>query len=161
MLLGEQELRTLKPEVHLFDYSLKNLKEVVFKVEPKINFTVNNPQYEEDIRKLMIRNVQISISLPFTTTIQATISTHTEETLWTKQYPYPIADNDFVNKEISELLTNGVKAHIIHLYGKFFQDSVEYVGHIIKNNRIILDPKTIEYLKIKYFPDPKTLKELR
>ena len=79
MILGEQGFRTLKAEVNLFDYSLKYQKEVTHNVEQKINFTINNPQYEEDIRKLMLKNVQISETLPFTTTIQATIRTQTEE----------------------------------------------------------------------------------
>ncbi len=56
----------------------------------------------------MKANENISHTLPFTTTIQATIRTQTEDPIWTEQYPYRVADHDFVNKEIERLLENGI-----------------------------------------------------
>ncbi|XP_036342801.1 uncharacterized protein LOC118752058 [Rhagoletis pomonella] len=41
----------------------------------------------------------------------------------------------------------------------FFKDSTEYLGHIIKHNRITVDPQKTE--TIKYYPVPMNLKELR
>lgn len=50
------------------------------------------------ISELMRKNKQISETLPFTTTIEATIRTVNEEPIWTKQYPYPYSDKEFVDK---------------------------------------------------------------
>ncbi len=108
MILGEQGLRLIKGEINLFDYSLKYQKKVAGKKEPFINYTVDNAKYEEEIKEVMKANENISDTLPFTTTIQATIRTQTEDPIWTKQYPYPVADHDFVNKEIDRLLENGI-----------------------------------------------------
>lgn len=41
----------------------------------------------------------------------------------------------------------------------FFKTSTEYLGHIIKNGRITVDPKKAE--AIHNYPIPQTLKELR
>lgn len=92
----------------LFHYSLKYRKEVIHSVEQKVNFTINNPQYKEDIRQLLIKNVQISETRPFTAIIQTTLRTRTEDTIWTKQYPLSIADNDYVNEKIRKLLKNSI-----------------------------------------------------
>ena len=54
-----------------------------------INYIICNDAYREKIDKLMKDNNGIR-SLPFTTTIEATIRTKTDEPIWTKQYPYPI-----------------------------------------------------------------------
>ncbi|GBO99955.1 Retrovirus-related Pol polyprotein from transposon gypsy [Eumeta japonica] len=72
-----------------------------------INYTIGNDMYRERIDKLMKENNGIG-PLPFTTTVEATIRTKTDEPIWTKQYPYPIADNDFVNREIDRLIKDGI-----------------------------------------------------
>lgn len=46
--------------------------------------------------------------MPFTTTIEATIRTITEEPIYTKQYPYPYSDKEFVDKEVQKLLEGGI-----------------------------------------------------
>ncbi|GBP11681.1 Retrovirus-related Pol polyprotein from transposon opus [Eumeta japonica] len=66
-----------------------------------INYTIGNDMYRERIDKLMKENNG-------TTTVEATIRTKTDEPIWTKQYPYPIADNDFVNREIDRLIKDGI-----------------------------------------------------
>lgn len=53
-------------------------------------------------------NEETNPILPFTTTIEATIRTKTEEPVWTKQYPYPFSDNNFINKEINKMLENNI-----------------------------------------------------
>lgn len=57
----------------------------------------------------MQKNESISENLPFTTTIEATIRTKTDEPIWTKQYPYPYSDKEFVDNEVQRLL----KANVI------------------------------------------------
>jgi hypothetical protein len=74
----------------------------------KINYTNDCPNYENEIANLMQKNENISETLPYATTIEATIRTKTEEPIWTKQYPYPYADKEFVDKEIQKLLKNGI-----------------------------------------------------
>lgn len=56
----------------------------------------------------MNRNNFVNEKLPYTTTIEGTIRTKSEEPKWTKQYPYPYSDNEFINKEIQDLLHNEV-----------------------------------------------------
>lgn len=55
-----------------------------------------------------MQNESISEKLPFTTMIEATIRTKTDEPIWTKQYPYPYADEEFVDSEIKKLLENDI-----------------------------------------------------
>lgn len=109
MILGVNGLRTIKGEINLFDFSLKYLKHQENpKNQNQINYTISENKYKTEIDKLMLRNERISDTLPFTTTIQATIRTTNEDPIYTKQYPYPMSDNDFVNSEIKKLLENGI-----------------------------------------------------
>lgn len=105
MILGEQGLRVLKAEVNLFDYSLKYKKRIE---EQKINYTLDNESYNKEISQIMQRNDYISESLPFTTTTEASIRTQSDDPIWTKQYPYPMADHEFVKSEINKLLKEGI-----------------------------------------------------
>lgn len=50
--------------------------------EPKIKYIVNN-------KKCRAENESA-------TTLQATIRTKSKDPLWTKQYPYPMSDNNFI-----------------------------------------------------------------
>lgn len=74
----------------------------------KINFTVNNEDYRERIEEIMNKNLYTNEKLPYTTTIEGTIRTKSDEPIWTKQYPYPYSDNEFINKEIQDLLRNEI-----------------------------------------------------
>ncbi|KAH8284395.1 hypothetical protein KR054_006149, partial [Drosophila jambulina] len=47
-------------------------------------------------------------ALPYNTLVVATIRTVTEEPIYTKLYPYPMGAADFVNREIEDLLKNGI-----------------------------------------------------
>lgn len=47
-------------------------------------------------------------SLPYNTSIKATIRTTTEDPIYTKSYPYPISATEFINKEIRSLLEDGI-----------------------------------------------------
>lgn len=105
MILGEQGLRQIKASINFFEYTIYYKKPIKLQ---QINYTNDNLKYEEEINDLMGKNENISEALPFTTTIEATIRTKTEEPIFTKSYPYPYADKDFVDKEIQKLLQTGV-----------------------------------------------------
>ncbi|KAH8240383.1 hypothetical protein KR032_010027, partial [Drosophila birchii] len=47
-------------------------------------------------------------ALPYNTSVVATIRTENEEPIYAKLYPYPMGAADFVNKEIQNLLNNGI-----------------------------------------------------
>lgn len=46
--------------------------------------------------------------LPYNTSVVATIRTQDNEPVYSKLYPYPMGVSDFVNKEIKDLLKNGI-----------------------------------------------------
>lgn len=56
----------------------------------------------------MEKNERVFSTLPFTTTIEASIRTVNNDPVWVKQYPYPMSDHDFVMSEIERLLENGI-----------------------------------------------------
>ncbi|XP_055910407.1 uncharacterized protein LOC129944768 [Eupeodes corollae] len=104
LILGESGLRQIKAKINLFEYKL----EYEQKLEQAVNYTNDSEFYKENIDKLMQRNEDLNETLPFTTTIEATIRTTDNEPIWTKQYPYPYSDNEFVNKEVEKLLKDGI-----------------------------------------------------
>lgn len=105
MILGEQGLRQIKAQINLFEYKIYYRKQVL---SHRINFTNDCSKYEKELNILMKRNEEITETLPFTTTIQATIRTKDEEPVYTKQYPYPYSEKEFVDNEIRKLLENGI-----------------------------------------------------
>ncbi len=110
MLLGEQGLRKIKAEINLFEYKLSYKYRAKKESESlqKINYTVNSENYRAEIEEIMQKNEITNEVLPYTTAIQATIRTNSEDPIWTKQYPYPMSDSDFINKEINKLLENEI-----------------------------------------------------
>lgn len=64
MILGEQGLRQMKAEVRLFDYSLKYQKKKILAVEPRINYTINNEKFKDQVEELMNRNNNTNGKLP-------------------------------------------------------------------------------------------------
>lgn len=50
----------------------------------------------------------INEALPFNTNVVATIRTTSDDPVYSKLYPYPAGVSDFVNKEIDEMLRNGI-----------------------------------------------------
>lgn len=110
MILGEQGLRQVKASINLFEYKIYYKKQIF---SNKINYTNNCPDYEDLIKNIMVRNENISEKLPFTTTIKANIRTSNNEPVWSKQYPYPYSDKEFVDKEVKKLLRDDIieKSH--------------------------------------------------
>lgn len=110
MILGEKGLRKMKAQINFFEYKLYYSipsKNQVTKTQ-NLNFTIDDTKYENEIKELMKRNETVYETLPFTTQIEATIRTTNHDPIWVKQYPYPMSDHDFVNKEIEKLLKNGI-----------------------------------------------------
>lgn len=105
MILGEQGLRQIKAQINLFEYKIYYKKQTP---SNQINYTNDCPKHELEIANLMRKNEHICETLPFTTMIEATIRTKDEEAIYTKQYPYPYSDKEFVDKEILKLLETGV-----------------------------------------------------
>lgn len=104
LILGEQGLAQMKAIINFSEYKI--YYEKINK--HRINYTNNNPHFENEIKQLMRKNECISEKLPFTTTIEATFRTKTNEAIYTKQYPYPYADKAFVDNEIQNLLENEI-----------------------------------------------------
>lgn len=116
LILGENGLRKLKAQINFFEYklyySVPKEKNSVPKGEKmdtqRLNFTIDNPEFTNEINELMTKNDNVYETLPFTTAIEATIRTENDNPVWVKQYPYPMADHDFVTNEINRLLQNGI-----------------------------------------------------
>ncbi|MBF6176827.1 hypothetical protein, partial [Nocardia blacklockiae] len=68
-----------------------------------LNYIVENEKHQAQVDALMKTNKTIDKSLPYTTRIIATIRTKDDKLIWSKQYPYRIADHEFVNQQIDEL----------------------------------------------------------
>lgn len=105
MILGEQGLRQIKAKLDLFEYKIYYKKQIY---SQQINYTNDCPKYENEIQNIMYENGNICETLPFTTTIEATIRTKSDEPIWSKQYPYPYTDKEFVDKEIEKFLNDGI-----------------------------------------------------
>lgn len=110
MILGERSLRRMKAQIIFFEYKIYySVPQITRGVESqRLNFTNDDPNYANKIGELMKRNEDVYQTLPFTTTIVAEIKTKTNEPIWVKQYPYPMADQNFVGEEIERLLQNGI-----------------------------------------------------
>ncbi|GBP02397.1 Retrovirus-related Pol polyprotein from transposon gypsy [Eumeta japonica] len=77
--------------------------------DDKCSSTNNNRDrtFEKRIDELMKINNKIG-PLPFTSTIEASIRTTTNDPIWAKQYPGNMNDMEFVNNEIEKLLKDGI-----------------------------------------------------
>lgn len=105
MILGEQGLRQMRATVNFFEYKLYYKKPCT---PHRINYTIYNLNFENEITNLMKENESISENIPMTTTIECTIRTKNDDPIYVKPYPYPYADREFVDNEIKNLLKNDV-----------------------------------------------------
>lgn len=109
MILGDSGLRQMKAKIDFFAYKFTySVKHNLQLINYITGDTEGKHEYNKKIDFIMQRNENTSEGLPFTTTIEATIRTSNPDPIWTKQYPYPISDNDFVNKELEKLLNDGI-----------------------------------------------------
>lgn len=110
MILGERSLRKMKAQINFFEYKLYYTVPVdeLNLEEQKINFINDSPKFTNEINSLMNKNELVYSTLPFTTTIEATIRTINDDPVWVKQYPYPVSDHEFVTNEVERLLENNI-----------------------------------------------------
>lgn len=120
MMLGSRSLTQMRARIdfseYKFYYAIPNSRENSISNDTdvqRINYTIDCPKFSDEINELMKRNEDVYETLPFTTTIEAAIRTVNDDPVWVKQYPYPVVDHDFVNREIEHLLKNGIiqKSH--------------------------------------------------
>lgn len=83
------------------------------KNEEILKFSDESEKSLNDLRENVIRNIEklhsdINMKLPFRTDIRAEIRTIAEAPIWSKQYPYPLSANSFVNNEIKKLLQDEI-----------------------------------------------------
>lgn len=76
----------------------------------RINYMKQNNEYwrQKIIGEIMNLHSRINMRLPFRTDIKAEINTIAGTPIWSKQYPYPMSVNVFVNNEIKKLLDDGI-----------------------------------------------------
>lgn len=143
----------MKAEIKLFDYSLKCQKKNIPKVEAKVSYTTNDDEFKDQVDKLMKIN-NITETMPFDILRE-----------YIGKFPYVYIDHVLKFSSRPEDHMEGLRTihnaniKISDENSHFFQDSVEYLGHIIKHNGITADPKKIEI--IKNYPQTKNLRELR
>lgn len=89
-------------------------------------------------------------SLPFNTSVKATIDTCTDEPIYSRSYPYPISVGDFVNREIESLLKDGIIRKSsspynspVHVVGKKGTDELGNPKHRMVIDFRKLNEKTI------------------
>lgn len=109
MIFGIGGLRKINAKIDLKSFRMEYKNKKV-ETREKINYVMNE-EVEGDYRRvidgLMKENCN-SESIPFNTNVRATIRTADNEPIWTRQYPYPISANDFVNAEIDKLLSKKI-----------------------------------------------------
>jgi len=80
-------------------------------------------------------------ALPYNTSVVATIRTVDEEPIYAKLYPYPMGAADFVNKEIQNLLDNGIIQKSVSPYNNPIwvvdKKGTDEMGN--KNMRLVID----------------------
>ncbi|KAH8339524.1 hypothetical protein KR059_007851, partial [Drosophila kikkawai] len=59
-------------------------------------------------QQMMSKNSSPNKKLPFNTNVVATIRTEDNEPVYSKLYPFPMGASDFVNREIKDILKNGI-----------------------------------------------------
>lgn len=106
MILGEQGLRQMRATINFSEYKLYYYENPC--ASHRINYTIDNLIFENEITNLMKENESISENIPMTTTIECTIRTINNDPIYTKQYPYPYSNKEFVDSEIKKLLENDV-----------------------------------------------------
>ncbi|KAH8252073.1 hypothetical protein KR032_002658, partial [Drosophila birchii] len=74
--------------------------------------------------------------LPFNTKVVACIRTENDEPVYSKMYPFPMGAADFVNKEIKDLLRNGIIRPSNSPYNNFYALSTRHLSLNTNNNPI-------------------------
>lgn len=85
--------------------SLNKMRNEVIFDEGNESLNIMKRNIIENIEKL---HSNINMNLPFRTDIRAEIRTIAEAPIWSKQYPYPLSANNFVNNEVKRLLEDKI-----------------------------------------------------
>lgn len=112
LILGMDGLRRIHAKIDLMSFKLSyksiiNIQTIHYSIQTNVREQIKN-----EIDRLILKNNN-SPSLPYNTSVIAEIRTMNDCPIWTKQFPYPMSSNDFVNNEIDTLLKNGIiqKSH--------------------------------------------------
>lgn len=106
-ILGMDGLRKINAKLDLMSFELTYRK--ICK-DPFIHYTIQE-NIEENFKNVIDRLIMKYIdtpTLPFNTKVKAEIRTENNNPIWTRQFPYPMSCNDFVNSEIEKLLKDGI-----------------------------------------------------
>lgn len=113
MIIGLQGLRMMNAKIN-FENDQITYDRVTIKRKDKeihkMNYTINtniSEKYQKEVKE-MISECIADTNLPYNTNVLATIRTETQNPVWTKSYPYPFNLTPFVNKEIENLIHNGI-----------------------------------------------------
>lgn len=107
LILGCNGIKKLNAVINLNKMTFEVLRKPEISEENYVNYTIGIDTYRAEIDRIMKANNVIG-PLPFTTKIEASIRTDTENPIWTKQYASNINDVEFINKEIDKLLKEGI-----------------------------------------------------
>ena len=101
----------LQNNILRFDGGQENLKYLKCK---EVNSYAHSPNtsIEEKLNLLLQKHkaafADPNEALPYNSDVQATIRTTDQEPVYSRSYPYPLALSGFVNKEVADLLSNGI-----------------------------------------------------
>lgn len=104
----------LKTNVITYDFGTETILFVSSKDISHLQLQAKNvPQNLEETFSKLIGSINgvfadPNEALPYNTNVVATIRTTSEDPVYSRLYPYPLGVSDFVNKEIQELLANGI-----------------------------------------------------
>lgn len=106
-ILGMHGLRKINAILDLMSFQLTYRK---ICNDRFIHYTIqeNIEQNFKNVIDRLIEKNNDSPTLPFNTEVRAEIRTKNNDPIWTKQFPYPMSCNDFVNNEIEKLLKEGI-----------------------------------------------------
>jgi len=126
------------------------VKEISFHTCADVNFTnvdcSDAPPVIKDAFIKMLKSRKRAFAdpneaLPYNTSVVATIRTVDEEPIYAKLYPYPMGAADFVNKEIQNLLDNGIIQKSVSPYNNPIwvvdKKGTDEMGN--KNMRLVID----------------------
>lgn len=153
-----------KNEVVIYNSGIEPLK---FRTCAEINqleIPDNLPSYvKECFYKILgdIKNVfaDANVKLSYNTNIVATIKTTSSDPVYSKGYPYPIAVGEFVNKEIQELLENGIIRPSRSPYNNpvWVVDKKGFEENGQKKKRLVIDFRKLNNITVNdKYPIPDT-----
>lgn len=107
LILGMDGLRKISAKIDFMSFKLTYRTKIF---DHSIHYSIQSNVKEEikdTIERLIEKNIDTPC-LPFNTNVKAEIRTTSDTPIWTKQFPYPMSCNDFVNNEIEKLLKNDI-----------------------------------------------------